>query len=270
MKILKYIPVLIFVLVLAGCNEQKKKDSQNVSLQDVSFEELMPKGGPAHTKDTIVGLSVFVFEVDSGKYLNVQSAMGGASELQVDTAANIALAVNGMICGNGDMRNWPRISKSLQDANAAILKRVTLFMTENINEQIELAEFPQGTSVCYQTNNKTTAAMGLPAGSVILDINAKSLIGLKQACQLEMKPVYKTMKKKIEEKRIPAWEYLFDSIGCKSPVRPGQFVFLSPQLDDIETSEQKAIANVGKLIFTNKQNEKRVKFCLIACGLIKD
>ncbi|MCE5339623.1 MAG: hypothetical protein LLF92_00660 [Planctomycetaceae bacterium] len=266
MKILKYIPILIFMLILAGCNEQKKVDHW----QNVSINDLMPKGGPARTKDTIIGLSVFVFEADSGRYLAVQSAMAGTSELQVDASGNINLAENGMICGNGDLQNWPGIAKSLADANAVIVKRVTLFMTENVSEQIELAGFPQGASVCYQTDNKTTAAVGLPEGSVLLDINAKSLIGLKQVCQLEIKPIYKTIRKKVEEKRIPAWEYLFDSIGCKSPVRPGQFIFLSPQIDDIKTSEQKAIANVGRLIFTDKQKENRVKFCLIVCGLIKD
>jgi len=266
MKILKYIPILIFVLIFAGCNEQKKKNHW----QDININDLMPKGGPAHTKDTIIGLSVFIFEADREKYLDVQSAMAGTSELQVDAADDIALAANGMICGNGDLKNWPGIAKSLADANAVIIKRVTLFMTENVSEQIELAGFPQGASVCYQTANKTTAAIGLPEGSVLLDINAKSLIGLKQVCQLEIKPIYQTIGKKVEEKRIPAWKYLFDSIGCKLTIRPGQFIFLSPQIDDSETSEQKAIANVGGLIFTDKQKENRVKFCLIVCGLIKD
>ncbi len=266
MKILKYIPILIFVLISAGCNEQKKKDHW----QDISIEDLVPKGGPKHTTDTIVGLSVFVFEADSGRYLSVQSAMVGTSELQVDASDSINLAANGLICGNGDTKNWPQISKSLADANAVVVKRVTMFMTENVNEQIEIAQFPQGASVCYQADDKTTTAIGVPEGDVLLDINAKSLIGLKQVCQLEIKPIYKTIQKKVEEKRIPSWQYMFDSISCKSPVRPGQFVFLSPQLDEFETSKQSAIANVGKLIFTNKQNGKRVKFCLIVCGLIKD
>jgi hypothetical protein len=266
MKILKYIPVLIFVLVLAGCQEQAKKKHW----QDVSFDELMPHGRAANTKDVIVGLSLFIFEVDSGKYLDVQSALGGQSDLQVDASANISLAANGMLCGNGDTQNWPRIARSLEDANATVLKRVTLFMTEGISEQIELTNFPQGTSVYYTADNKTSAAIGLPAGSVILDINTKSLIGLKQACRLEIKPIYETIKRKVEEKRIPSWQYAFDSIGSKSTIRPGQFVFLSPAVDDFATAEPRVFKNVGEMIFANRYDEERVKFCLIVCGLIKD
>lgn len=268
MKILKYIPIIVmFVLISGGCNERKQKKNH---LEDISLNELMPKGGPKYTKDIIVGLSVFVFEVDKHKYSNVQSALGGKSGLQVDASNGADLAANGIVCGNGDTKDWPAISRRLADANAAVVNRVTLFMTENISEQIELAGFEQGASLFYQPDSKTTAVMGLPQGSVQFNITAKSLIGLKQVCELEIKPIYKTIKQKVEEKRISAWQYVFDSATCKSQIRPGQFVFISSQTDEFRPSERKSFSNVGELIFTTKENEKRVKICLIICGLIKD
>jgi hypothetical protein len=253
-------------LAAGGCQEKAKKNNW----QNVSLEELMPKGAPMNTKDTIVGLSFFIFEVDSGKYPDVRACLAGQSDLQSDTAASISSANNGIVCGSGSTHNWPQIAKSLADANAAVLNRTTLFMTANISEKINVGSFPQGVSVCYQTADKAAASVGLPAGNVILDINTTSLIGLKQACRLEIRPVYETLTKNSGQKRIPSWQYAFDDAGCKSIIRPGEFVFLAPKIDESERSEQRAFANIGQLLFANNYNETRIKFYLIICGLIKD
>lgn len=267
MKILKYILVIVFLsLTIAGCQEKTKTNSW----QNVSFEELMPKGAPLNTKDTIVGLSFFILEADRAMYLDLQTAVLSQSDLQVDASANKASAENGMICGSGNMQKWSQITKTLADANAAVLKRLTLFMTADVSEQIEIADFTQPTAVSYYTNDKKFAAVGLPKGTICFDINAKALLGLKQACLLEIKPVYRTSKKKNTGKYTPPQQYTFDSAVCKAQIRPGQFVFLTSQDNTSNEAEQNTLLNIGQLICSNQYTEKRVKFFLIVCGLIKD
>jgi hypothetical protein len=266
MKFSKYILIfMIFAMLLTGC-EQKKKNQ----LEDISLRDLMLTDQHAYAQNEIVGLSFFIFELDSKKYSHVQAAIAEASQLPVTFSDEKSFADNDLICGTSGIEGWGKIAKSLADANASIVKRVTLFMDENTSEQIEAAAFPHGTTVNYKTGPQAAAAMGLPNGVVIFDINVKSLIGLKKVCRLEVNTDYKTLRKKVDNKTFPAWQYAFDSIDFNLPLRRGQFVFLGPRLDSFDTSDQNILPSLGHMIFTNSQNENRVKFCLIVCGLIKD
>jgi hypothetical protein len=256
-------------MLLAGC-EQKKKNR----LEDVSLRDLMPPDQHAYAKNEIVGLSFFIFELDSKKYSHVQAAIANASQLPITFNDEKNFADNHLICGGSGIEDWGTIAKSFADANASIVKRVTLFMDENTSEQVEAAAFPHGTTVSYKTGEQASAAMGLPNGVVIFDINVKSLIGLKKVCKLEVNTDYKTLRKKVDNKTLPAWQYAFDSIDFNLPLRQGQFVFLGPRLDSFDTSDQNISPSLGQMIFVNpqinSQKENRVKFCLIVCGLIKD
>jgi hypothetical protein len=111
--------------------------------------------------------------------------------------------------------------------------------------------------------------MGLPEGNLVFDFSVKSVIGLKQICKLNINPVYKTIRKKVEDKKLPAWQYAFESVDFSSQIRPGQFVFMTPQIQSEEEKIQ-TLPSLGEMFFKNSQKENRIKFCLIVCGLIKD
>lgn len=266
MKMTKYILSLTLIaMVLSGCGEPKAKKGKN-QWQDVSLRDLMPKEQTGLAGKGIVGLSLFMFEVEQSKYPKVQAAMSDASELPVTYADELSIRDNGIICGGGGINGWAKIAKSLADSNATVTKRSTIFMDENTSEQVDVAEFPQGTSVNYRSGKKTESAMGLPAGMAYIGIQANSLIGLKQVSRLQISTIYRTNTKKVEDKRIGGWDYAFDSIKFSLPVRAGEFIFMAPQTE----TQDNILPSVGRMIFTNKQNESKVKFCIIVCGLIKD
>ncbi|HAL44763.1 MAG: hypothetical protein A2Y12_00775 [Planctomycetes bacterium GWF2_42_9] len=252
---------MVLVLVFSGCESQQKKNQQEI----IRLPDLMPKGGPQYTGKMIAGLSIIFFEVDADKFSNIQVLLKGGSQLQT----GIDYSENELSFGNGDVSNWPEIESRLTDANVTIAKRVTLFMNEGINEQVEVVAFPQGTSVNYKTGNEAAAAMGLPAGNLVFDFSVKSLIGLKQVCQLNINPIYKTLRKKVDDKKLPAWQYDFESVNLNSQIRPGQFVYIAPEIQSDKEKIQ-TLPSLGKIFFTNSQKENRIKFCIIVCGLIKD
>ncbi|MEN6386506.1 MAG: hypothetical protein ABFD79_15110 [Phycisphaerales bacterium] len=266
MKFLKYIPILILALLFIGCAPKQEKNQW----EDVSLKDLMPKGQPESAQKAIVGLSVFIFEVDSAKYPVVQTALINESQIPIAYSNEKSFSANSLVTGGSGIEGWEKIARSLADANASVIKRITLFMDENTSEQIEAAVFPKGTNINYLTDQQFSAAMGLPKGVVIFDINVKSLIGLKQVCRLEVNTNYKTFRKKIDDKKLPAWQYAFDSVDFSLPFRQGQFIIFGPRIENNEKANSNILPTLGEMIFTNSQYENRMKFCLIVCGLIKD
>lgn len=267
MKILKSIPVLlVFAVILSGCGEIQKKNQW----EDTRLEELVPKERRFRADKAIVGLSIYVLQFNAGKYPQVLEAMHQANNLPISYDDTKNFAANQVICGGGDMNTWAKISKSLADSNTTVIKRINIYMDEDTSEVVEVAQLTEGGSISYRTGDNAWAVMGLPQGSIVLDITTKSLIGLKQACKLEVRPIYKTSVKKLRVPRRRGWEFAFDSINFSANVRPGQFVFLAPEMKDTDASKQDAPPVAGRMIFYSDGDKPVVRFCLIACGLIND
>ena len=259
MKILRYISILpVLALILAGCGEK-----QNMRLKEIEFSDLLPKEHKLRTDKTVVSLFVYMFEIDKNKYPQVLDGLKEANDLSVKYYDWNNFAANGLVSGGGDMNTWGILAKNLADADALVAKRTSVLMDLNSSEEIEIAELTQPGSVSYCTADKAWAEIGLPKGSVVLEISTKSLIGLKQSCKLEIKPVYKTA-----DRKISGWEFAFDSIAVSAAVRPGQFVFLAPDTENVDVPEQTTGSVTGKMIFCSVNGRPVVRFCLIACGLI--
>jgi len=265
MKLTKRLSIILLViaLILAGCERQQNRKNQ---WQDVNLQELMPKGKSAASAKMIAGLSVLFFEMDRAKYPKIETAMMQAGELPMIFADEENFRANGIIAGAGDANTWGKIVDGLADANAAIAKRTTIFLNDGTSEKVEIAAFPQGCSLNYLTKGRTKASMGLPAGAMIFNIGIKSVIGLKQICNISVRPSYQTLTRRIDERKIPAWEYVFESTGFNVNIKAGQFIFLGP----LASSKQEVLPSVGWSIFSSQKNAGRIKFCLIVCGLIKD
>ncbi|HBG28385.1 MAG: hypothetical protein A2Y10_11195 [Planctomycetes bacterium GWF2_41_51] len=257
----------MFALIFAGCGEKPEPKNQ---WEDIKLEDLMPQGRPQQSEKAIVGLSVFFFQLDADKYQQVQNAMHNIDGLTINLQDTGNFNANGLICGGGDFDQWRKIAASFANTNTTIAKKITFFMDAGTTEIIETAKITESASVSYRTAENASAMIGLPEGSFVLKLSTQTLIGLKQACKLEIKPSYKTIAKKSNNKKVAGWEYAFDSANISATIRPGQFVFLAPQSSIIEDAEQAFPTDLGQRLFAVKDGKDVIKFCLIFCGLIND
>lgn len=266
MKILKFIPVILIALI-AGCSEKQKPQNE---CEQIKLEDLMPQGeGPRQSDKMIVGLSVFFFQLDADKYPQVHKTLADVNGLNINLRDPQNFNANGLICGGGDSSHWQKIAASLANTNILLSERITYFTEAGSTEIIEAARFSESANVSYRTAENAAASIGFPDGAFIFKLSTQTLIGLRQACKLIIEPSYKTSPKKLDNKRIPAWEYSFDSAALSAAIRPGQFIFLAPELND-QIDEQPYISDLGQSIFVVKDRKDVTKFIMIFCGLIKD
>ena len=246
---------------------------------NIRYQDLIPKENRQPTDKAVIGLYIIVFELDKDKYPQVLQGLNEVNDLPVGYEDRNNFSANGLVSGGGDRKTWIKLAKILAEAEVRIIKRVSALIDENSSDDIEIAESAEPRTIRYQTADKAQAGIGLPQGTISLHIDTKSLIGLKQVCKLGITPVFKTKiaDNASEAQKKDNWKFTLDSIAVNAPVRPGQFVFLSP---DTENFPRQGLPVAGEMIFCSKRaaaswaatDEPKIiiRFCLIAGSLIND
>jgi len=260
MKTLKYcLVLLVLAMTLYGCAEK-----QQIKSKEIKFCDLLPKKTGFAGEKGAVSFAISIFEMDMDKYQQILGELRTANDLKIKYEDSENFTANGLICGGGDINTWSRIVKNLADANAAIVKQTTFFMDLNNCEDIEVAQFSESASISYCTADKAWSVVGFPQGVIVLNICAKSLLGLRESCKLEIKPVYKVV-----EGRKFGWDFSFDSAAVSAAVQQGRFIFLAPDTECVDESIHQAGHVPGKLIFCREKGRAVARFCLIVCGAIR-
>jgi hypothetical protein len=266
-KILRYCFILLIMSVLLTGSAEgrgKKKPPEKIKIQDI-----LPKGPLGSREGVAVGLYIYVFELDSSKYLSVRMGLNDVNDLPVEYKDFDGFAGNGLVSGGGDINTWRNFAKVLSDANARVVKRISVYINPDANEEVAIADLKEPAYISYRIGDDISTGVGLPAGTIALRIAAKPLIGLKQVCRLDIVPVFMTKitDKKPKNRKNPNWEYVFDSTAVSTPIRPGQFICIAPDTDNFP---RHGLPVTGKLIFCSDNTKSVVRLCLIACGLIND
>ncbi len=268
MKILRYCSILLLLAVLLPGSAEGigwKKPFNKVKISD-----LAPKDHSGDAKNSIVNVCVYVFELDRDQYPSVLAGLGEANDLSVKYEDSGSFFGNGLVSGGGDRDTWRKFAQILTDAQARMIKRVNLYMNQNIDNDVAIIDMEEPGNVCYRSGKDTSAEIGFPAGTVWLRINAKSLIGLKQICGLDITPIYKARMisdKNRKEQESFGWEFIFGSTAINVPVWPGQFVCIAPNTANFPLE---GLPITGKMMFCSDKPKPVIRFCLIACSLIND
>jgi hypothetical protein len=254
-------------MLVSGCTEKQNWKRPWTKAQ---AGDLLPEDSYGDKKSSIIGLYIYVFEFDKGKYPSVLNAIGDLNDLPVKYKNSGSFLNNGLIGGGGNRIDWVKFSQVLSKAQVKITKRISLYVNENIDNDVAIIDFQEPGAICCRSGKDISAGIGLPAGTVALRINVKSLIGLKQVCGLNIIPVYKTIAapdSNGKEQGNSGWEFVFDEIAMNVPIRPGQFVCIAP---DTAHFPQQGLPLTGEMIFCSAKPKPVVRFCLVACSLIND
>jgi hypothetical protein len=268
MRILPYCCVLLFLsILLPGCN-QNKKPTDNIQIQD-----LMPQNPVADSNTSAVGLYIYVFQFDKDNYSAVLDSLGEANDFAIKYSDAASFAANGFICGRGDSDTWARLAQIFTLAHSTITKRSIVYINFNTDEDIFMAQQSEPVFVSYHSAGNALAGIGLPSGDISLRLNAAPTI-LRQICSLSIKPVYlpradagSAPDTTLKEPIIPPGEFVFDSAAINVPLRPGQFVYIAP---DIDNFPRDGSAVAGLLTFCSDVPKPVIRLCVITCSRIND
>jgi hypothetical protein len=274
MRILPYCCVLLFLsILLPGCY-QNKKPTDKVRIQD-----LMPQNPAADSNTSAVGLYIYVFQFDRENYPAALNGLGEVNDFTIKYSDVSSFAANGFICGGGNSDTWARLAQIFTQAQSITTKRFIVYINFNTNQDVLIAQQSEPVFVSYHSDSNALAGIGLPGGDISFRLNAAPTI-LKQICNLSIKPVYlyrsdriaadiadSTPDKTLKEQKTPPGEFIFDSAAINVPLRPGQFVYIAPDIDNFPR-DSSAVA--GLLMFCSDTPKPVIRLCIIACGRIND
>jgi hypothetical protein len=268
MRILPYCCVLLFLsILLPGCN-QNKKPSDNVRIQD-----LMPQNSVSDSNTSAVGLYIYIFQFDKENYPAAFDGLGEANDFTIKYNDAGSFAANGFLCGRGDSDTWARLAQVLTQAQSTITKRSVVYINFNTDQDIFIAQQSEPVFVSYHSAGNALAGIGLPGGDIALRLNAAPTI-LRQICSLSIKPVYlsradagSASDKSPKEQKSSSGEFIFASAAINVPLRPGQFVYIAP---DIENFPRDGSSVAGLLTFCSDVPKPVIRLCVITCGRIND
>jgi hypothetical protein len=268
MRILPYCCVLLFFsILLPGC-DQNKKPTDKTRLQD-----LMPQNPAGDSNTPSIGLYIYVFQFDKENYPAALDGLGKANDFTIKYRDAASFTANGFSCGGGDSDTWARLAQILTQAKSTITKRSTVYINFNTDEDVLIAQQSEPVFASYHSDSNALAGIGLPPGDITLRLNAAPTI-LKQTCNLSIKPVYlsradagSSSDKTLKEQKTPAGEFVFDSAAINVSLRPGQFVYIAPDIDNFPRDGSSV---AGLLTFCSDAPKPVIRLCVITCGRIND
>ena len=214
-----------------------------------------------------VGLHIYLFQIQTNKLAEIQEQIGRTDTLPVKYNDPDAFSANGLIGCAGDRTSWQKMAKLLTQAQPQIKKHINLLIAENITDDVVIAETNQPVSVVYRSNG-ATAGIGFDAGQIVLRIKVNPLIGLRQACGLDVTPVYRTgAGQKATKPSVSRdnYEFAFESAALNVRLQPGHFVLLAPaQTQTDRTTAQ----TIGDIMSCSQASQNTTNLYLIACNLI--
>jgi hypothetical protein len=274
MRILPYCCVLLFFsILLPGCYQNKKP------LDNIRVQDLFPQNPAGDSNTSAVGLYIYEFQFDKENYPAAFDGLGEANDFTIKYGDVASFAANGFICGGGDSDTWTRLAQILTQVQSTITKRSIVYINFNTDHDVFIAQQSEPVFVSYHSDSNALAGIGLPPGDISLRLNAAPTI-LKQICNLSIKPVYlsrsdrvaadiadSTPDKTLKEQKTSTDEFVFDSAAINVALRPGQFVYIAPDIDNFPRDGSSV---AGLLMFCSDIPKPVIRLCIITCGRIND
>jgi len=253
--------VLLFISFLSGCTGSSQKPWRNTNTAELINRQQLPED-----KSMTVGLHIYLFRIQTNKLPQIQNQISQTDTLPVKYDDPDAFLANGLISCQGDRASWQKIAQLLALSQSKTINHINILITENTAEDVVIAEANQPVSIAYRSNN-TTAGIGFGAGQMVLRLKVSPLIGLRQACRLDVTPVYKIIGR--ESKKLQSSEknreFIFDSAALSVRWQPDRYVLIAPANAKEEQNETQTIGNI---ISYRQTPEDTADLCLIACDLI--
>ncbi len=257
--------VLFLILFLAGC---LRSDSWSQKIwQDVKATDLISRQQLPENKSMTAGLNIYVFQILTDKLTEIQELITQTDTLGIEYGNINTFLANGLIGCAGDSESWQKIGQLLSQSEPVVRRRISVLVTENISEDVVISDTLQPSSVFYYSGGSATAGIGFDTGQIILRLRATSLIGLRQICNLQVIPVYKTdteQKTKKQSAGQDSYEFVFDSAALNVRLRPGQFALLASATETAQTD----IKTTGDIMFYPEGSGNTVNLCFIACNYV--
>ncbi|MGB8226947.1 MAG: hypothetical protein WCE45_08830 [Sedimentisphaerales bacterium] len=260
-KFICLLAIPFFISFLSDCTGSSRKPRRNIKAA-----ELISRQQPLEGKFMTVDLHIYVFRIQTKKLPQIQNQIGQTNALPVKYDDPDAFLANGLICCQGDRASWQKIAQLLALSQSKTIKQINILMTENTAEDIVIAEAVKSVSAIYYSNN-ATAGINFDAGQMVLRLKVSPLIGLRQACRLDVTPVYKIISR--ESKKLKSSEknreFIFDSAALSVRWQPDRYVLIAPANAKEEQNEAQTIGNI---ISYRQTPEDTADLCLIACDSI--
>ena len=254
--------VLFLISFLAGCEGSSKKPWKGIKAPELISQQQLPEN-----KTMTVGLNIYLFRIQTDKLMELGEQISKTDTLPVTYNDFAAFSANGLVACAGDRTSWQQIAPLLSQSKPEIKKRINLLITENLPDDIIIAESSGPVSFLYHWGS-ATAGIGFDTGRMLLRIKVEPLIGLLQSCKLNVTPVYKIGAAQKTKKWLVdsnSSEFAFEAAALNACLQPGQFVLLAPARTKTDQSESQTLAD---LMFYSQNPQKITSIYLIACSLI--
>lgn len=266
MKKYRVIFFIIFVFFL-GC--ENSRHSKLKSSKNVTVGELIANQQIEQTKVKTVVLDIYTFQIDSARLPEIQNLICLTKTLPIVYNTKDTFLLNGLIACAGNGNDWDRISRPIFKSTPRIAKSTTLYSVEGVSDDVMITRISEPESILYYAGQSKTAGMGLDAGQIMLRTKTSSVIGLRQVCNVDIMPIYKTGFSQGIKSPVDAngGEFMFESAQAACRLGAGQFILIAPATVRAGQGESRTL---GDVICYPQKPPKTVNVYLINCNQIKE
>ncbi|MFA6186275.1 MAG: hypothetical protein WC770_03550 [Phycisphaerae bacterium] len=233
-------------------------------MKDVTVGELIASQQIEQTKAKTVVLDIYTFQIDSARLPEIQNLICQTKTLPIAYNTKDTFSLNGLIACAGDKNDWQKISGPIFQSTPRIAKSTSLYSVEDVSDDVAITQISEPENILYYAGQNKTAGIGLDGGQIMLRIKTSSVIGLLQACKVDIVPIYKGIKSPANQS---GGEFVFESAQAVCRLWAGQFVLIAPATVRVGLGESRTL---GDVICYPLKPPKTVNIYLINCNQIKE
>jgi hypothetical protein len=235
-RTLFYALLFAVAFALAGCQENRNIPIQP-QVQITKLSDIQPLYKPDMPPE--LHLRIYTFQLDRNNLANADHIFEILEKEKIQFTDPKAFKANGFAAGSARADVWQKLGERLQQAKAIGVRDSAMIVFEDSSQDLFFANTKQKKSINYYRSQYDSFKKDITQGRLAWRIKARPLEDKKKTALIQIMPVSKPdippgINPFVRRKRSRM--VIFDAIGFKLEMTPGDFVVLSPESYDLDTS----------------------------------
>ena len=257
-RILSILALGVVVTLLAGCdgNQSDKPVWEGIKIGDLAPSD--DGTGPGDRVLKTINFDVFIFEIPSENMGTFDDLWQKVYTRPLQFSDYDAFRASSFLAGFGQIKVWNEVAGLLDAAGARKVNTVSLLLLPGQNGDVAVAGLYREQEV-YFSRRGSMEGVTVGPGRLVLRIGADRIGGSRGVCSVTVVPVLSRPGRTYLGAGEKWGDFVFDSVGFRLKMSPGDFVFLGPEK---YCSDR---VNLGSLFFSRPGPVPVVRAFLLLC-----
>ena len=217
-------------LLLTGCNGGKESPIwEQVKIRDLGTIDYNTQ--PDSQRLKTLNFNVHIFEIPADEIGAMDKVWPTLYTQPLRFNNPESFVASSIRIGFGQVPMWNRVANTLRSVDGIQAGTFSLLIPDGQSNDVAIAAIAQEQTVFYTSDKGTKGGIKLGRGQIGLRVQAEKIAGAREVCRGSVLPVFSPPGRSwvpLLSAREKADEFLFESVGFRLNISPGDFVLLGP------------------------------------------